>query len=105
MSITQYTMRHVDVTVPLVMNDGRASGYGGQFEEAVRMLGFNGWTRTEGTGSWHGAREPVAVYTFYLPTDAANRAIASLNRLGRAVMYDQEAVQLVDHGDVTLWEA
>lgn len=99
-----YTMRELDVTLPLVTNNGTVSYYADWFRAAVERYGIAGWTEVQGEGMWHGQREPVTVFTFYVPTAVWRLTLRKLGEMAREAAPDQEAIQVVDHGEVTLSE-
>lgn len=101
-----YKMVHVDLTVPAVKNDGTASYYPERIGDMLRAeSGITGWTETAGTGIWRGEAEPVVVFTFYRNLGEIPGLIYELGRVGQKVMPDQEAIQIVEHAPVILYEA
>jgi hypothetical protein len=98
-------MHHVELTVPATLNSGAMSGYVERIREELPSIGYTGWTETRATGVWHGRREPVTVFTIYVERGAAGmRAVPMIGEMARSIMTDQEAIQVVDHGRVTLFE-
>lgn len=101
-----YIMHHVDLTVPEVLNSGHPSHY----VEAIRLgllgMGYSGWTETRGEGAWKGTIERVTLFTLYaLVAQFGAYTVEDIGDMARRIMHDQEAIQLVDHGEVTLTEA
>lgn len=99
-----YTMRHVEVTLPTVTNDGVPSYYPERFADYLDPKQFTGWTEYEAEGMWNRTRETVRVFTFYLPIDGWRIKLHELGVTARYVAEDQEAIQVVDRGEVTLIE-
>lgn len=98
-------MRHLEVTLPQVTNHGEQSDYNRDFRKMLLTNGVTGWTEHEfHVGMWKGNREPVNVYTFYVPIKMGNNIRAHLGLWARMAAPDQEVIQVVDHGDVELYE-
>lgn len=110
-----YTMYRFTLTAPHVLNHDHAtpSGYADRVREGLLAAGIDGWTEYETVGSWRGTREPGTTFEIYATVDHPTEPsytvkgyAALLDRIGRAAMPDQEAVQVTcDAAPATLWEA
>lgn len=99
-----YNMRHLEVTLPRVTNTGAVSDYNSEFVRLLEDNGIQGWTQKFAQGVWRGQHEEVTVYTLYVPIAQANLTRAHLGLWARMAAPDQEAIQVVDRGEVTLFE-
>lgn len=99
-----YNMRHIDLTVPEVLNNGRPSHYVDTIREELQELGHTGWTEHRAIGWWRSEEERVTVFTLYIPFEGWRVAVARIGEMARHVMSDQEAIQLVDHGELAVIE-
>lgn len=108
-----YQLRRFELVVPHVRNDGSAaSGWLALIRSALTVRGFDGWTEIETLGYWHGKPERGTTFVIFSEdmrddhvTEARTSTADLLAEIGRAIMDDQEAIQLVIGEVVTLREA
>lgn len=87
-----YRLTRYEIVAPAVTNAGEPSGYPEALADALDAAGF-GWTAHDTLGSWQGLREPGREFVVY-----ANAGLSStFARIARAIMPDQDAVQVVEH--------
>jgi hypothetical protein len=130
-----YELRRYELVAPKVRNDGETSHYPERIRAELERAGFTGWTELDTFGHWNGGMEPGTTFVIYAadwrsvpaafdagatlsesPVFGADTGEAWVSRevrtevllaeLGRSVMTDQDAVQVVRaaHAD-TLIEA
>jgi hypothetical protein len=103
-------LRH-EVIAPAVTNAGDLSGYPDRLGSALALAGFN-WTAVETVGCWEGKVEPGRQFTIFAPEFVGNPAMKSrkatadvIGEIARAIMSDQDAIQVVVDAPVRLIEA
>lgn len=101
-----FVMRSYEVVCPTIDNKGNVVNYDFQFQQGLKLAGFEGWTEFDSMGYWQGKFERGRTFQIYSDTcRGGSDTLQLLCNIARKAMPDQKAIQVVDKGYITLVEA